>query len=122
MFNPEPVLPKFLLLVWLGCQALSVVCALPLQSATASQAETRKLEPGKTIERDITAGETHAYEITVEAGQFIQLVSQQAPLRASLRLLDSSGKPLSLSEDIAGGAQLKVRAIAAATGRYRVEF
>lgn len=122
MFKQAPNLPglllKLLLLVWLGSQA---VVARSDQGQPQSPAP-RTLAFGQVVGQDITAGETHAYEITVEAGQFVQVASQHAQLRASLRLLDPTGKPLSLLEDIAGGLSLRVRAIAATTGRYRVEF
>ena len=35
------------------------------------------LEPGKAIERTLAPGETHAYQITLEAGHFLRAVVTQ---------------------------------------------
>lgn len=122
MFKPKPVLSKFLLLVWLGCQAISAVSALPLQAAVANQQATPTLAPGQTIERDIAAGETHTYEITVEADKFVEFNCEHGELRGVLRLLDPAAKVLSAYDALAANEPLRVRAITASAGQYRVEF
>jgi hypothetical protein len=45
------------------------------QSGTPS--EVRALEPGKTLEGAMAAGDVHAYRIELEAGQFLQAVVNQ---------------------------------------------
>jgi CHAT domain-containing protein len=122
MFKPKPVLPKFLLLVWLGCQAVSAVSALPFQATSISQQATPTLEPGRNIEREIAAGETHVYEISLAADQFVEFNCEQGELRGVLRLLDPAGKVLSAYDALAANEPLRVRAITASTGQYRVEF
>ena len=82
MFNPKPILPISLLLGWLGCQVVYTTSALPLPAVSASQQST--LAPGQTIEREITAGETHTYEITVEADKFVEFNCEHGELRGVL--------------------------------------
>lgn len=44
---------------------------------SVAQSDARVLEQGKSIEREITGGETHPYRITLAAGQFLSLVLDQ---------------------------------------------
>ena len=49
------------------------------------------LEIGKPIEREIRGGETHAYEITVPAGQVARGVVEQRGVDVALRVVDPGG-------------------------------
>lgn len=47
------------------------------QTPAASTQDIRQLEQGKPIERQMAEGETHSYQVTVQAGQYLQVAVQQ---------------------------------------------
>ena len=121
-----------------------LVCAQP--SAEASQSgETRQagadlhpLMPGKPVEREIAGGESHAYQIALQAGQFVRFRLEQRAIDAALILIAPDGKqlaerdltgageeePLSLEVAVTGDYRLTVRDVEAARwrGSYRLEM
>ncbi len=54
----------------------------------------RALEPGKLIERQITASETHSYSLRLEAGEFIHVFVYQRGVNVSATLVGPEGKKL----------------------------
>jgi CHAT domain-containing protein len=112
--------------------SLSSVCALA-QATT----EPPQLEPGKPIEREIAGGESHTYQITLQAGQFARFRLEQRAIDAALVLSAPDGRqlaerdltgageeePLSLEVAATGDYRLTVRGVEAATrrGAYRLE-
>jgi CHAT domain-containing protein len=120
MFKQAPNLSRglltLLLVVWLSSQA---VVAHPCQGQPQTAST---LQLGQAIEREIAAGETHSYEIGVEADKFVRVVSANVGLRGGLKLLDPAGQLLSTEDDIVPVGQLKVQTIIVRTGIYRVEF
>ena len=63
------------------------------QIATGSQAgaESLKLEVGKPIERELRGGETHTYEIKVEAGQYLMILVDQRGIDVVVGLVGPDG-------------------------------
>src|ERR1044071_915031 len=57
-------------------------------------AQTSVLTPGSPIERDIRAGESHAYRLTVDAGKFVYLTAAQLGIDLSIHLKGPDNKPL----------------------------
>lgn len=95
---------------------------VPFPSAEAQTPTPRPLELGQAIEQDIAANETHVYQITVAADQFVKLASTHGKLRGSLKLFDSNGKLLGTQDDLLGSGALQVQAIIQQAGVYRVEL
>ncbi len=111
--------------------------ALSLLVGVARAQEPTTLEPGKPLEREIAGGEAHAYQITLQAGQFARLRLDQRAIDAALILMAPDGKQLvemnltrageqeslSLEAAIPGSYRLTVRGDGAATlrGSYRLE-
>lgn len=116
MLKRTPIPSTLLLVIWLSSQT---GVARPFHSQTQTPSI---LQLGQALEREIAAGETHSYEITVEADKFVQVVSANAGLRGGLKLLDPAGQLLSTIDDITPIGQMKVQTIIARAGVYRVEF
>ena len=101
------------------------------------QSEAKQLEPGRGVEREIVGGESHIYQITLTAGQFVRFRLDQRAINAALTLTAPDGKQLvemdltglgeqeslSLEATTAGSYRLTVRGNGAATlrGSYRLE-
>jgi CHAT domain-containing protein/Tfp pilus assembly protein PilF len=86
-----------------------------------SQGEVRRLELGKPIERELKGGESHSYEIPIEAGHFLNAVVDQRGIDVVVQVIAPDGKQL-FEVDSPNGAQgpEPVRLIAETTGRYVV--
>lgn len=86
--------------------------------------EALPLVPGQAVEREIAGGESHSYQLTLKAGQFVRLLAEQKGIDLSLALTAPDGKVLvvnltrpggieSLSAEAAGGGvySLTIRAL-----------
>jgi CHAT domain-containing protein len=119
------------------CFLLPFVICLGLTRQAQTNDEVRPLEPGQIVEREIAGGQTHAYRITLQAGQFARFVVEQKGIDLVLALIGPDGKPaleasnkvggrISLSLDAAqeGPRRLVVSALKpdAVAGAYRMEI
>ncbi len=102
-----------------------------------AHAQETKLEPNKNIEREIAGGESHVYQITLQAGQLIRIRLEQQTLDSTLLLAAPDGKPMAevnwadvgqpellvLEALQAGTYRLTVRGVGTALrrGAYRLE-
>jgi len=82
----------------------------------------RPLEPGKPIEREIAAAETHSYSLRLKAGEFIHFFVYQRGVNVAATLVGPDGKklleadsPLSIQE-----AEWMTH-VASAAGEYKIE-
>ena len=96
-----------------------------------------KLDPGKLVERELAGGESHTYQITLTAGQFVRFRLEQRALDGVLILtapdgkqmaevnMTDAGEPESLALEAlpAGSYRLTVRGVGGVTmrGSYRLE-
>ena len=64
--------------------------------------EATTLEPGKPVERELHGGETHAYKIHVEAGQFVHVVVMQKGIDVAVTLRDPASKEVAKSDSLNG--------------------
>jgi hypothetical protein len=67
--------------------------AFCLLSVIAHAQET-KLETGKAVEREIAGGESHSYQIQLQAGQFVRFRLEQRAIDSVLILTAPGGKQL----------------------------
>ena len=116
---------------------LPLVLSLTLHGFAQTKDESRPLEPGQPIEREIARGESHTYHITLLAAQFVRFRLEQRAIDATLTLTAPDGKqmaernltgageeePLSLEVAETGCYRLTVRGMEAAAlrGSYRLE-
>ncbi|MBL8204435.1 MAG: CHAT domain-containing protein [Blastocatellia bacterium] len=96
---------------------LFVVLCLPV---LLHAQEPVPLEPGKAIEREITGGESHTYQIALTAGQFVCFRLDQRALDAALILSAPEGKQLAEMNLTGPGVQESLFLEAAVTGSYRL--
>src|SRR5262245_36305865 len=61
-------------------------------SAPSSQADIRNLEVDKPTEREIKGGESHAYEIVLEAGRYLNAVVDQRGIDVKVSVIGPDGK------------------------------
>ncbi len=55
-------------------------------------AETLALDPGRSIEREISSGQTHAYQIRLDAGNYLRVQVEQRGIDVTVALLSPDGK------------------------------
>jgi tetratricopeptide (TPR) repeat protein len=83
-----------------------------------AQGDLQQLEAGKAVEREITGGESHAYRIRLEAGQFLRLVVAQKRISIAIALAGPDGKQISRLSMVSGEESLSHEA--AVSGDYRI--
>jgi len=78
------------------------------------------LVPGKPAEREIAGGQSHIYQITLQAGQYARVVAEQKAIGVTLLLAAPDGKQvLEVNLTPAGGLE-SLSAEATASGDYRL--
>ncbi len=84
--------------------------------------ESRLLEPGKPIEREIAGGQSHFYRLTLAEGQYLYVVAEQRGIDLVVVAFGPAGKKLVEmdSPNFSHGPE-PVRLIAAVAGEYRLE-
>src|SRR5262245_9482050 len=84
--------------------------------------QARQLEMGKPIERELAGGQSHSYQITLDADQYLHLVVEQRGIDVVVRLIGPDGKQL-IEVDSPNGSQgpEPVLWIAKDAGAYRLE-
>jgi CHAT domain-containing protein/tetratricopeptide (TPR) repeat protein len=100
------------LLVILG---LSSVCAQAQVTL-----ESRRLESGKPLESKVAGGESHTYQITLQAGQFMHIMVEQKAIGVALVLAAPDGKQMLEVNLTPAGALESLSAEATASGDHRV--
>jgi CHAT domain-containing protein/Flp pilus assembly protein TadD len=123
---------------WLVYCVLVLTIILSIDRIQAQDQQNRLLEPGKTIERELTGGQSHSYQISLAAGQYVRLVVDQRGIDVVVRLFGPDGEliaefdsgPMLQGSDTAswvaeevGAYRLDVmtRQKKAATGRYGIQ-
>src|SRR5215813_6787061 len=101
--------------------------------------EAQALEPGKPIERELTGGGSHSYQLRLAAGQFCHIVVDQRGIDVVAALYGSDGvkivevdspnevngpEPISLLAEASGNYRLEARSPNknASSGRYEVKI
>jgi tetratricopeptide (TPR) repeat protein len=105
---------------------LLMIVLLPVASTQAAPndekqiEESRTLEPGKPIEREITGGQFHFYQVKVNAGQYLRVVAEQKGMDIVVALIKPDGKQVLEVDtpDISTGPEI-VSLVAEAAGTYR---
>ncbi|MGH9843479.1 MAG: tetratricopeptide repeat protein, partial [Blastocatellia bacterium] len=98
-------------------------CLSILLTVTAQEAqEARPLEPGKPVEREMAGGQTHAYQLTLAADQYLHLVVEQRGIDVVAVILGPDGKKLA-EVDSPNGTQgpEPFTLITETPGSYRIE-
>jgi hypothetical protein len=56
--------------------------------------QLKQLEPGKPIERVLAGDQSHSYQMTLVAGQYVKLVVEQRGIDLVVRLFGTDGKQI----------------------------
>lgn len=104
------LLPAFLLIL---TTALSV-------SSQTTPADTAVLEQGKLVEREISAGEMHLYNLTIPAGGYAHVNVDQIGLNISVSIF-VDGKKVRRLDNTTGGDREMFSLAAEGATTYRVE-
>src|SRR5262245_36434786 len=56
--------------------------------------QAQQLVQGKPIERELAGGQSHTYQITLNAGQYVKLVVDQRGIDVSVSIFSPDGKPI----------------------------
>ena len=115
----------------LVCSIALLTCALMFgarsdlgQSSfvTKVKTEAQVLEPGKPVERELKNGETHAYQIVLSVGQFLDAAVNQRGVDLVVRVFAPDGSKLAEIDSPNGNqGDEPVVVEAKASGAYRVE-
>ena len=85
--------------------------------------QTRQLEPGKPIERELTGGQSHSYQITLAAGQYVRLAVDQRGIDVVVRLFGLDGKQIAeFDNEIRLQGVETVSWVAEVAGSYRLDL
>lgn len=118
-----PLGPRALALLggFLGTLCLGCSSAPPPARTPPAPDLPPLLETGKTLEREIRAGETHEYRIAAQAGEYARVMVDQAGMDVSLRLVGPAGEEIAASDGAAGRKEDEMASwVAAAGGDFRL--
>jgi CHAT domain-containing protein/Tfp pilus assembly protein PilF len=92
------------------------------RGAAPGAQESFSLEPGKPVERELSEGRSHSYNITTISGQYLHIVVEQRGIDVAVALFTPDGKKISEVD----GERMTVKtetisAIAEVSGAYRIE-
>ena len=98
--------------------ALMAAAAVPLTQDQPSRLLTRD----GPLQRQLSAGDVHAYRIQLRAGEYLEVVIDQRGIDIAARVLDPSGAVFREFDSPTGALGLeRVRMLAATDGVYRLE-
>ena len=85
--------------------------------------QTIQLEPGKPIERELTGGQSHSYQMTLAAGQYVRLAVDQRGIDVVARLFGLDGKQIAeFDNEIRLQGVETVSWVAEVAGSYRLDL
>jgi CHAT domain-containing protein/tetratricopeptide (TPR) repeat protein len=73
----------------------AVTLLLSLSRPVPAQSDTRVLEPGKTIERELSAGQVHTYQIQLTEKQYLRVAVEQIGIDVIVKISGPDGRPIS---------------------------
>jgi CHAT domain-containing protein/Tfp pilus assembly protein PilF len=84
--------------------------------------QIRQLEPGKPIERELMAGQSHSYQMTHATGKYVKLAVDQRGIDVLVKLSGPDGKPITEFNSEKGTQREEtVEWVAEETGSYRLD-
>ena len=97
-----------------------VILGLCLSVSAQGTQTPQTLAPGQPVEREIDRGQTHAYRISLAAGQFMRVVVEQRGMDVKVALAAPGGEQLTEFDFTRIGGMESLSAEAAASGDYRL--
>lgn len=90
-------------------QLHSFALALSLIFQAVAAQEIHTLEPGKPVEREIAGSESHSYQTSLQAGQFVRFRLAQRTVDTALTLSAPDGKPIVVMDLVKFGSEGRCR-------------
>jgi tetratricopeptide (TPR) repeat protein len=105
--------------IWL----ITLLTFLGAIKSAASQQSFPALEEGRPIERELAGGETHAFQVTLAAGQYLRAVVDQRGIDVALKIFATDGQKLvEMDSPNATQGPEAISVVAEQPGSYRVEI
>jgi CHAT domain-containing protein/Tfp pilus assembly protein PilF len=84
--------------------------------------QTRRLEPGRPIERELAGDQSHSYQMTLVAAQYVRVVVDQRGIDVVAKLIGPDGKQVTeFDDEIRTQGQETVEWVAEEGSSYRVD-
>ena len=85
--------------------------------------DVRLLEPGRPIERELAGGQSHSYQLTLAADQYLLVVVEQRGIDVVVQLLGPDDKQImEFDSEIRDYGQEPVSQVAEVSGSYRLNL
>jgi len=99
------------------------MAASGFQQTVTAQEKLPTLEEGKIVERQLTGGKTHSYQVSLAAGQYLRVSADQRGIDFEIRIFGPEGQGLIRMDTLNStqGPEI-VSVIAEQSGSYRVEI
>src|SRR5262245_18617230 len=120
LFHVLPYLVPLTLLFLLSQTALAQSSSSGARTVEQS-AVIAQLEQGKPIEQAIAAGETHAHQLTLDAGQYARVAIFQRRINVAVSLFDPDGKKITEEDWFSVGDSELVSMIVETKTTFRIE-
>src|SRR6188508_3337387 len=92
-------------------------------SSQIVQTETQRLELNKSVERDLTAIDSHSYTIDLKSGEYLNAVVNQKGIDVSVRILaPDNSKIADIDSPNGDKGEEPIRLEAKMSGTYRIEI
>jgi C-terminal processing protease CtpA/Prc len=94
----------------------------PQQPGPAPQQQPSRLEPGRTIERDISARQVDTFLIALDSGAMVKVAVTQRGIDLVVSIYGPLGGKLAEVDSSADGPEQEARAVVVRTGEHRIEI
>jgi CHAT domain-containing protein/lipopolysaccharide biosynthesis regulator YciM len=125
-FRPGSIIGKVLWLIALFSVTVLSTTVPPASSQASSAGannaqEVTPLEMGRAVERELSGGERHSYDLKLTEGQYASVIVEQRGIDLMIRLQENSGKFIADFEDeYRSQGEEKVEVVAEAAVSYRL--
>jgi CHAT domain-containing protein/tetratricopeptide (TPR) repeat protein len=112
------------LVLFIGAPSmLSVVPKAPRPNeARQDDQQVQRLEQNKPIERELAGGQSHSYQFSLDAGQYVKLVIEQRGIDVMAQLSGPDGKLITeFNSESRNQGQETVEQVAEAAGSYKLK-
>lgn len=102
---------------------VAVACLFGSLGFTAAHTQNREtLTPGRSVEREMSGGEVHRYDLALETGQYCRIVAEQHGIDVVVTILGQDDNPLvEVDRPNSSYGPETISFIASASGQYRLQ-
>jgi CHAT domain-containing protein/Tfp pilus assembly protein PilF len=134
MFKRITCVLLLFILIWIQCSdrlntqaagghpSLAVSPSQQQPNGTQNTQEIITLERGKSVERELTGGQKHSYQIDLAEGEYASIEIDSRGISAAIRLFDPTGEVITQDNaDPSAPSKKTLELVAEAAGRYRLD-